>query len=43
MLAVLRAWWGLSAIRRAFLRNSAKISQYNADVERYNADVDDLS
>jgi hypothetical protein len=34
-----RAWWNLSAIRRALLRDEAKIDQYNADVDRYNEDA----
>ncbi len=35
-MKALRAWWYLSAIRRALLRDPAKIDAYNAAVDRYN-------
>ena len=35
----IRAWWIMSAIRRAFLTSDASIDEYNAAVDRYNADI----
>ena len=35
----IRAWWHLSAARRAFLTSDAAIDEYNAAVDRYNADI----
>ncbi len=37
-MRALARWWYLSAIRRALLRNPAKIDAYNAAVDRYNAE-----
>lgn len=39
MLHRLTAWWFLSALRRALLRNPAKIDAYNAAVDDYNAAI----
>ena len=35
----IRAWWIMSAIRRAFLTSDAAIDEYNAAVDRYNAAI----
>ena len=36
----IRAWWHLSAVRRAFLTSDASIDEYNAAVDHYNAEID---
>lgn len=33
------AWWYLSAIRRALLRDPRKIDAYNRAVDRYNSEI----
>ena len=36
----IRAWWHLSAIRRASLTSDKAVDEYNAAVDRYNAEID---
>lgn len=34
-------WWYLSAIRRALLRDPAKIDAYNQGIDAYNKSIDE--